>query len=85
MPSVRALSFAASSAAEKARTPLASWNSTRTFSIKTLRYLLSDPTVDFVDLGPDFYDTRGGTKRAIRNHIRGLQALGYTVTLHPAA
>jgi transposase len=48
-------------------------------------HLLSDPTVDFVDLGPDYYDTRGGTQRAIRHHIRGLQALGYTVTLNPAA
>jgi transposase len=48
-------------------------------------HLLSDPAVDFVDLGPDFYDHRGGTQRAIRNHIRHLEALGYTVTLHPAA
>jgi transposase len=48
-------------------------------------HLLSDPTVDFVDLGPDFYDTRGGTQRAIRNHIHRLEALGYKVTLHPAA
>lgn len=48
-------------------------------------HLLSDPTVDFVDLGPDFYDTRGGTQRAIRNHVHRLEALGYKVTLHPAA
>ena len=48
-------------------------------------HLLSDPMVDFVDLGPDFYDTRAGTQRAIRNHVRHLEALGYTVTLHPAA
>ena len=48
-------------------------------------HLLSDPEANFVDLGPDFYDTRGGTQRAIRNHISSLQALGYTVTLHPAA
>jgi transposase len=47
--------------------------------------LLSDPTLDFVDLGPDFYDRRGGTQRAIRNHVHHLEALGYTVTLHPAA
>jgi transposase len=39
----------------------------------------------FVDLGADHYDNRGGTQRAIRNHIRGLQAHGYTVTLQPAA
>jgi len=48
-------------------------------------HLLSDPQADFVDLGPDFYDTRGGTQRAIRNHVHRLEALGYTVTLHPAA
>jgi transposase len=48
-------------------------------------HLLSDPDTSFVDLGPHHYDTRAGTQRAIRNHLRGLQALGYTVTLHPAA
>jgi transposase len=48
-------------------------------------HLLSDPTLDFVDLGPDFYDRRGGTQRAFRNHVHHLEALGYTVTLHPAA
>ena len=48
-------------------------------------HLLSDPDTQFVDLGPNFYDTRGGTQHAIRHHIRRLQALGYQVTLHPAA
>jgi hypothetical protein len=48
-------------------------------------HLLSDPTAGFVDLGPDFYDTRGGAQRAIRNHVSRLEALGYQVTLHPAA
>ena len=48
-------------------------------------HLLSDPEATFIDLGPDFYDTRGGTQRAIRNHVHHLQALGYQVTLHPAA
>jgi len=48
-------------------------------------HLLSDPNTQFVDLGPDFYDTRGGTQRAIRNHVHRLEALGYRVTLHPAA
>jgi transposase len=46
--------------------------------------LNSDDAV-FVDLGPDHYDNRGGTQRAIRNHIRGLQAHGFTVILEPAA
>jgi hypothetical protein len=48
-------------------------------------HLLSDPPADFVVLGPDFYDRRGGTQHATRNHIRHLQALGYQVTLHPVA
>lgn len=47
--------------------------------------LLSDPTADFVDLGPDHYDTRGGTQRAIRNHVNRLHDLGYDVTLRPVA
>ena len=48
-------------------------------------HLLADPHASFLDLGPTFYDTHASTQRAIRNHIRGLQTLGYTVTLHPAA
>jgi transposase len=47
--------------------------------------LLSDPDAQFRDLGSDFYDTRLGTERAKRNHIRHLEALGYKVTLEPAA
>jgi transposase len=48
-------------------------------------HLLSDPEADFIDLGPDHYDQRRGTQRAIRGHIRQLQALGYRVTLQPVA
>jgi transposase len=48
-------------------------------------HLLSDEHARFVDLGPDHHDTRAGTQRAIRNHIHGLHALGYQVTLQPAA
>jgi hypothetical protein len=47
--------------------------------------LLADPSAEYVDLGPHHYDTRAGTQRAVRTHIRGLQALGYSVTLTPAA
>ena len=47
--------------------------------------LLSTENTTFTDLGPDHYDNRGGTRRAVRNHIRGLQALGYQVTLQTAA
>ena len=47
--------------------------------------LLSDPDTEFHDLGSGFYDTRRGTEQAKRNHIRHLEALGYKVTLEPAA
>jgi transposase len=48
-------------------------------------HLLNDPEATFHDLGPGFYDTRQDTARKTRNHIRELQALGYKVTLEPAA
>jgi transposase len=48
-------------------------------------HLLHDPTTRFHDLGPDFYDTRVDAERTKRNHVRQLQALGYKVTLEPAA
>jgi transposase len=48
-------------------------------------HLLSDPTVRYRDLGPGFYDTRINAERTKRNHIRQLEALGYKVTLEPAA
>jgi len=48
-------------------------------------HLLSDPDVAFHDLGPDFYDTRINPDHKKRQHIRQLEALGYKVTLQPAA
>ena len=48
-------------------------------------HLLADPDARFHDLGPGFYDTRNNADRTKRNHIRQLQALGYKVTLEPAA
>ena len=48
-------------------------------------HLLSDPDARFHDLGSDFYDNRIGPDRKKRNHVRQLEALGYTVTLQPAA
>ena len=48
-------------------------------------HLLSDPTARFHDLGPSFYDTRVNAERTKRNHVRQLEALGYKVTLQPAA
>ncbi|MCA1704365.1 MAG: IS110 family transposase, partial [Actinobacteria bacterium] len=48
-------------------------------------HLLSDPDTRFHDLGPGFYDTRISDDRKKRNHIHQLEALGYKVTLEPAA
>jgi transposase len=47
--------------------------------------LLSDQDAHFVDLGPQYYAARTNPERRVRNHVRELQALGYTVTLNPAA
>ena len=48
-------------------------------------HLLSNPDTRYHDLGSDFYDNRIGPDRKKRNHVRQLAALGYTVTLQPAA
>ena len=48
-------------------------------------HLLSDPEARYHDLGPDFYDNRTGPERKKRTHVRQLEALGYKVTLEPAA
>jgi transposase len=47
--------------------------------------LLSDEQAQFIDLGPDHYDSRTNPERKVRQHVRELQELGYTVTLNPAA
>jgi transposase len=47
--------------------------------------LLSDPDAHYHDLGVDYYETRHNANRSKQNHIRQLEALGYTVTLQPAA
>lgn len=48
-------------------------------------HVLGDPQARFHDLGSDFYDDRRDANTVKRNHIRQLEALGYTVTLQPAA
>jgi transposase len=48
-------------------------------------HLLSDPEARFTDLGPGFYATRIDPERRKHSHIRQLEALGYKVTLQPAA
>jgi transposase len=44
-------------------------------------HLLSDPEAAFHDLGPNFYDSRINPERQMRNHVRQLEVLGYTVTV----
>jgi hypothetical protein len=48
-------------------------------------HLLSDPDVHFTDLGPGYYAARLDPERSKRHHVRQPEALGYTVTLQPAA
>jgi transposase len=48
-------------------------------------HLLADPAARFHDLGVDYHANRIDTDKKIRNHLRQLQALGYTVTLNPIA
>ena len=48
-------------------------------------HLLADPAARYTDLGPGYYASRTDTDRKTRNHVRQLEALGFTVTLAPAA
>ncbi|MCE7002581.1 IS110 family transposase [Kibdelosporangium philippinense] len=48
-------------------------------------HLLSDPNARFRDLGADYFVQHTNTQRKVRNHISQLAALGYRVTLEPAA
>ena len=48
-------------------------------------HLLSDPEARYHDLGSDFYDKRIIPERKKRAHIHQLEALGYNVTIEPAA
>jgi transposase len=44
-------------------------------------HLLADPAARFRELGPGYYASRIDTDRKTRNHVRQLEALGFTVTL----
>jgi transposase len=48
-------------------------------------HLLADPAARYHDLGPDYHTSRIDKAKKARNHIRQLEALGFTVTLAPAA
>jgi transposase len=53
-------------------------------SVLTIFYaLLSDPTASYHDLGPAYYEQRMNVRRQARNYIRGLERLGYKVTIEP--
>ena len=47
-------------------------------------HLLANPAARFTDLGYGYYQARTDTDRKLRNHIRQIQALGFTVTLTKA-
>lgn len=48
-------------------------------------HLLQNPDTRFHDLGSDYFNRRTNPDTRKHNHVRQLEALGYTVTLTPAA
>ena len=44
-------------------------------------HLLADPAARYTDLGYGYYQDRTDKDRKLRNHIRQIEALGFTVTL----
>jgi transposase len=48
-------------------------------------HLLANPAARFRDLGPDYHTNRVAVERRLRNHIAQLSAMGYRVSLEPAA
>lgn len=48
-------------------------------------HLLNDPAARFRDLGSDYHTRRIDIERRMRTHIAHLTAMGYRVTLEPAA
>ncbi len=48
-------------------------------------HLLANPAARNNDLGAGYYASRIDKDRKARNHVRQLEALGFTVTLAPAA
>jgi transposase len=47
--------------------------------------MLNDPTARYADLGADYHATRINTERRTHNYVTQLTAMGYRVTLEPAA
>jgi len=48
-------------------------------------HLLADPADRFTDLGPGYYQARTDKDKKIKNHIRQIEALGFSVTITKAA
>jgi transposase len=48
-------------------------------------HLLAEPDTRYTDLGADHYDRHTNPARATRGHVQALEALGYHVSLAPAA
>jgi len=48
-------------------------------------HLLADPNARYTDLGSDFYTKRIDPERRKRAHVHQLEALGFKVTIEPAA
>jgi transposase len=48
-------------------------------------HLLANPEARFADLGPDWHQRKTDRDRKTKAHLRGLQALGYEVTITSAA
>jgi transposase len=48
-------------------------------------HLLNDPEARYADLGADWHARKADRDRKTRRHLKELQALGYHVTLEPAA
>ena len=59
--------------------PVATGNSLLTI----IHALLSYPDAAYTDLGTDYYERRMHVRRQARNHVRGLERLGYKVTIEP--
>ena len=51
--------------------------------LTTYHALLSDPDAAYSDLGTDYYERRANIRRQASNHVRGLERLGYKVTIEP--
>jgi transposase len=50
-----------------------------------VRHLLVNPATRFHDLGPDYYTNLIVTQRRLRDYVAQLAAMGYRVTIEPAA